>query len=272
MDSELKELLRGPADASLLLLALATTTSNELQTKIQDKHLRAIATSALLRQTQTIQAILLLGKHLFVEEMWGLSRSLTELAINVCYLQTADPAEVQRYLHYDSITDSEWHKGITGIDGIRERLDNIPSHRETATRLSLIADKLREQRIYDGIKKGVWSKYNLDQRAVIIDRKHSKLPLFALIYRSIVKYADSFVHASPKAVAFYAEWVDNGRPRRDKPRKHDAASAMSLSTTVFLAMVRHLRFCYQLDENPLEEQIQASLAKEMSKDEHGEAI
>jgi len=213
--------------------------------------MRHFVCRSLLRAGQLLDsASILAARHRF-QDIWVLGRTLSELAINTCYLQVAPGIEFKRWSNYDLWTDERLISNLSlEIPTLENALDPKEFELQRKQRKSL-----EDSGVYQAVRRGSWSEKLMDERAKIADGPLGFTPnVFQLLYRLSVKIGDGFVHSSPKAL---------GARRLPVAWKHEpsdaelqaTAQALSMAATSVLAAITFTRSRFGLSPHPLADRL-----------------
>ena len=145
---------------------------------------RAILVGSAVRLSEMVRAIELLSDNGFDEEVCAVSRMLIEVVVNAAYLQVADEAELNSYLHFDS----QYSLNKLSMSEFAEQDEASRSDREM---------RLEAARNKTGRKDTAlsWSKRQLVDRAELAEQV-VKLPVLVNIVRNVTASVNFSVHGT----------------------------------------------------------------------------
>lgn len=214
----------------------------------------------LLRAGQIMDSISLLAERHRYQDIWVLGRTLAELSINVCYLQTASTDEFSRWSSYDLWTDERLISNLADeIPVLEQSLDPRELEQQRKVR-----KHLQDKGLYATARGGSWSERSMDERAKAADLVLGLTPnVFHLLYRLAVKLGDGFVHSSPRAIGVQSLPVSS--PRQPSLVEVQAtAQGLSTAATSVIALLMFTRKRFGLPTHLLDQRVGDSLRKAYS--------
>ena len=239
-------------DSVELVIAILEDTVKEI-----DRHtattsqMRHFICRSLLRAGQLLDSSSILSARYRYQDIWVLGRTLTELTINICYLQIAPEIEFKRWSNYDLWTDERLISNLSlEIPTLEAALDPKELEQQRKQRKSL-----EDSGIYQAARRGTWSEKMIDERAKIADIPFKLAPnILQLLYRLPVKIGDGFVHSSPKALGPQRLPVAS-RHDPSAAEIHSTAQALSMAATSVLAAITFTRSHFDLAPHPLADRL-----------------
>jgi len=205
----------------------------------------------LLRQGQLLDSINILAERSRYQDMWVLGRTLSELSINVCYLQIASSDEFSRWSNYDLWTDERLISNLaTEIPILEKSLDSRQLEEQRKVR-----KQLEDKGLYKTAKRGTWSELSMDERATAADVQLSMpLNVMSLLYRLAVKLGDGFVHSSPRAIGNQSIPV-SGKREAAPAEMQATTQALSMAATSVIATIMFTRKRFDLPSHLMADRI-----------------
>lgn len=189
----------------------------------------------ILKAESSAGAILLIGQHYHVEEIAVLTRTLSEVVVNACYLLIADELEVARYMKFDYV------KSFSRTAKLRDHVPDPVEHPpELVQAISKMSGEARNE-IQRTEKDNSWSQNSLEQRAEIAD-KHWKRANFKTLVLAGGVTGHTATHATLSSLAWFIQLAADAVSEPDEDRSR--ALGLALHGTAFCLF----QFCVALNE------------------------
>ncbi len=162
-----------------------------------------ILLGSIIKASESTAAIVFLGSKGLSDEMNVLLRTLVELIINTCYLQSSSDEEIGRYIRFDAIANhtamEDFKRANKGRNQLGVALTNrTRAHAEAASEASGLPLKKRE-----------WTPQTLKKRADSIDT-HIKSTMFAEFLATFYVTGSGYTHAGFKTLHKHAYYLRTG--------------------------------------------------------------
>lgn len=240
-------LKQAQACADMMILMLEQTADRLKHDHPKDSEIHRVIRCS-LRVGQTLHSARTLSEAFKYQDVWVLTRVLSEAAINASYLIFTSSIEKQRWSNYDHLMDLRFVEqmieiGLTGDTLDIRAIEQLKRSRESLTSTQLYADTLR----------GSWSEKTLLQRAVFVDGcLKATMDVFTSLYKLAVKQGDSYVHSSPKAVGDQSVPIGSALHPQQKETQH-SSQALAVACTGAYALLNCVRMHYRLEPHGLAE-------------------
>jgi hypothetical protein len=176
-----------------------------------------------------------LGQHYHVEEIAILTRTLSEIVVNGCYLLIADELEIKRFMKFDYV------KGFSRTQKLRCHIPAPVEHpAELVEAMTKMSEEVRDE-IRRTDKDNAWSQHSLEQRADIADKHWTRAKFKTLVLAEGV-LGHSAVHATLSSLRWFIQLAAGGVSAPDEDRSRSLG--LALHGTAFCLFT----FCAALDE------------------------
>ena len=168
----------------------------------------------ILKALSSADAILLLGQHYHVEEITILTRTLSEIVVNSCYLLIADELEVSRFMKFDYV------KGVNRTEKLRRHIPDPVEHPQQLVEAITQMSKVARGEIRRTEKDSSWSQYSLEQRAEIVDKCWIRATFKTLVLAEGI-LGHSAVHATLSSLTWFIQLTAGSvsTPNEDRSMK-----------------------------------------------------
>lgn len=233
--------------ACALLIHLGEEITQSLnQTKPETKRILLFQLSV-LRAIRIASSCLLLDESGYVEELFTLTRTLSEVVINACYLQIADEQEVVSFCVFDI------QKTFRMSENLAKKMDAsdiISDEHRTKLQAIAVAARVKSQRKDIDIS---WSADHIGVRAEKLDQRLAQgTGMFSLLKNSTYEFAHPFVHGTYKSFSAVRRLMSEGRFPVDDDREIERIQAMGGVNQCLLAMCAFAHVTFGI---PIETQI-----------------
>lgn len=179
-----------------------------------------ILLGSILKASESTTAIVHLGKIGLSDEMNVLLRTLVELIINTCYLQSSSGEEIERYIRFDAIANhtamEDFKRANKGRNKFAVALTKrTRAHAEAASEASGLSLTKRE-----------WTTKTLKKRADSIDT-HIKSTMFAEFLATVYVTGSGYTHAGFKTLHKHAYYLRTGK------REHPLETAYCVTNAIY---------------------------------------
>ena len=168
----------------------------------------SVLLGAVMKADENANAIRHLAQINAIDEMHVLLRTFVEMTVNVCYLQYASEAEIERFIHHDAIAGlislEDFNRAQAGISKVPADLERrTAAHAANASTASGLSVKARQ-----------WSSEtkNLFDRAKIVDDSVGNADLRTLMASTYVS-GSGYDHGSFKTLHKHAYYLRTGQVR-----------------------------------------------------------
>jgi hypothetical protein len=191
--------------ATELLLSVALEAVDALYTiHPQDKRLKILRPS-ILRAVRIATAALLLDENGFVEEVLALSRTLAEVVITACYLQSASEQELEAFSSFDIQKTYKSSETLEQFIDPKERISE--EHRNELK--AIVAQAGTRSRRKDTDKS--WTTKSVFAMAQDVDATMSaKTHLFVHIKATAYEFGHPYVHGTYASFSSVRQWLVEG--------------------------------------------------------------
>jgi hypothetical protein len=165
---------------------------------------------------------ILLAQEGALEELWTISRSMTELAINLGYLHIATEQEITNYIYFDGHKVTSQATRLMShrppeVSPSQELVDSINSMASSARALTGLNDN-----------KPTWSKFNLAARAQEADKNFETREFYSL-YLVSAPYGNAGTHCTMLSLWWSVNELAGGQSEQREKRISMLGSAMHIS-------------------------------------------
>ncbi len=189
----------------------------------------------ILKALSSADAILLLGRHYYVEEIAILTRTLSEVVVNGCYLLIADDLEVSRFMKFDYV------KGLNRTEKLRRHIPDPVEHpQQLVDAITKMSEEARGE-IRRTEKDNSWSQYSLEQRAEIVDKHWTRAAFKTLVLAEAIQ-GHCAVHSTLSSLTWFIQLAAGSVSTPDEHRSRKLG--LALQGTAFCL----LTFCAALNE------------------------
>ena len=186
----------------------------------------ALLFATVLKLLRMVEAVELLAREQFVEEIQSLGRTMAEVTINAAYLQSAEDEEVDRFQHFD--TQSAFKHAA--------RLRPHATTKLSAVDLKRIEEVAEKARLLTGRKDAdaSWSKRTLLQRAEYSD-KITRLDIMKLLVLTSYAHGHSAVHGTYDAMdVFISSFNESQMHSQDKREEGLFVAVASVNYSLYI--------------------------------------
>ncbi len=189
--------------------------------------------ASILKLQQSGRAVKLLAEEELIEEILAIGRTLVEVTVNVCYLQCANPHELQRFLAFHPEAQYRYagmmqaSAARSSAKGLMRRVGDVLSSFRAPTRSHTAEPD--------------WTHRSLAQRAQISD-EGTKIPVMSLLLSRCYPRGDAAVHGTMGSLDSFVETLRSQRMpvRQDRYKE--------LSEALFGVNLTLMSFSLFLDE------------------------
>jgi hypothetical protein len=189
-----------------------------------------ILLASLLRARRMLLAIASLSHDGFVEEMWCIMRSLSELTIDACYLSICSDEEVEKFTQYTHIAHARFLEVFErDMDAKEASISD-----ETRQLMSKIVQSVTDS---TGLRSNAisWTSVSVIDRAKAIDKVVRLDPSlsggaskpFVSFARGVFASGHLYAHSSFEALWPYIKMIKDGTPLQNPDREERVDHVLS---------------------------------------------